>query len=514
MIASFAQDIYEMLCKKHPNKKIYVIADHHFFHKNIIDYTRKNFSNVIEMNEYIIASHNKVVKKEDIVIFLGDFCFKKDFIKDILNQMNGYKYLIIGNHDLENIIKLYPIFGFEAVFSTPIKIKNAYLSHEPLLKNDNDNLQVQMITKEFLNTPKAINYHGHIHDDIFISEKHKNVSCESLNYEPLMIGYTKELNIENKAPLFINSPYFDEALNYLKEKYNFDPQLIISDYIYSYILESLSKYEASYYCQGSFGLLKKFDYQTKFSDLDISMFYNPNISKSKNYSLLKKMIDDAFESLKEINGINLSYFKRYFSIRIFDILFTSKHPYFSHCTLDANLIPLDYSNSNDFIKLQEQTILEKYIKKNSLILDDDYKFPIYNANFLSPEVDIANLSLQVLFQCGNPEKKLLTLKKLKYVYKHYSDNKNIKNLSSIFTRYFLRNIYFFYTMKRFREIEYIQNTPYSLEIFSSLPLTIQNQMHEILSNPNSCFFSIFNEICATPTQNIGGKCLDIIKKVK
>ena len=73
MAVSFYKDIYTLLSKKHPNRKIYVISDHHFFHSNIIQYKRPNFDNVFQMNEHIIKLHNKTIGSDDVVIFLGDF---------------------------------------------------------------------------------------------------------------------------------------------------------------------------------------------------------------------------------------------------------------------------------------------------------------------------------------------------------------------------------------------------------------------------------------------------------
>ncbi len=73
---SYYKDIYELLCKRHPNSNIFIISDHHFYHSNIIQYQRPEFNNVMEMNEYIINCHNSVVSSNDIVIFLGDFCLK------------------------------------------------------------------------------------------------------------------------------------------------------------------------------------------------------------------------------------------------------------------------------------------------------------------------------------------------------------------------------------------------------------------------------------------------------
>lgn len=46
---------------------IYFIADTHFNHKNIIEYCKRTFKDILEMNEYIIEKWNSVVKDEDIV---------------------------------------------------------------------------------------------------------------------------------------------------------------------------------------------------------------------------------------------------------------------------------------------------------------------------------------------------------------------------------------------------------------------------------------------------------------
>ena len=53
------------------------------------------------MNNYIIYKHNEVVSKNDIVIILGDFSFKKgiDRLTELVSELNGHKFLVMGNHD-------------------------------------------------------------------------------------------------------------------------------------------------------------------------------------------------------------------------------------------------------------------------------------------------------------------------------------------------------------------------------------------------------------------------------
>lgn len=83
--------------------RTFYISDHHFGHRNIIKYTGRPFANIAEMNETLIANHNRVVAKDDRVIFGGDFCFGSiAYCTSIFNRLKGKKYLVKGNHDRLN----------------------------------------------------------------------------------------------------------------------------------------------------------------------------------------------------------------------------------------------------------------------------------------------------------------------------------------------------------------------------------------------------------------------------
>lgn len=81
---------------------IYFTADTHFFHKNILKYTKRPWASIEEMNEELITLWNKKISRTDEIYHLGDFAFcsakKAD---EILQRLNGIKYLIRGNHDYE-----------------------------------------------------------------------------------------------------------------------------------------------------------------------------------------------------------------------------------------------------------------------------------------------------------------------------------------------------------------------------------------------------------------------------
>lgn len=81
--------------------KIFFTSDHHFGHDNIIKFCDRPFDNIEQMNEVLIKKWNERINPEDEVYYLGDFANTKDndLIGNILDQLNGIKYLIVGNHE-------------------------------------------------------------------------------------------------------------------------------------------------------------------------------------------------------------------------------------------------------------------------------------------------------------------------------------------------------------------------------------------------------------------------------
>lgn len=94
-------DIYNLSSGK---TNIFWTSDTHFGHTNIIKYCQRPFENVDEMNQKMIENWNNVVGPDDVVFHLGDVGFGSvRSIVDILQQLNGHKYLILGNHDWSTI---------------------------------------------------------------------------------------------------------------------------------------------------------------------------------------------------------------------------------------------------------------------------------------------------------------------------------------------------------------------------------------------------------------------------
>lgn len=80
---------------------IWFSADEHYFHSKIIEYEKRPFDNIDEMNECLINNHNSVVKEKDFVYHVGDFCWLKsrDKVWEFIQRLNGKHIFVKGSHD-------------------------------------------------------------------------------------------------------------------------------------------------------------------------------------------------------------------------------------------------------------------------------------------------------------------------------------------------------------------------------------------------------------------------------
>ncbi len=153
---------------------IFITADHHFHHKNIIEYCGRPFKTVEEMDRVMMEKWNNKVSKDDLVIHLGDFVLgTKEKVKETREKLNGTIILIKGNHDRVSD-------GF-IIVEDSIRIGNLVFSHRPILKNE--------IPKE------CVNVHGHIHEKESFSGI--NVSVEKTDYEPILLEELEKKITEN-----------------------------------------------------------------------------------------------------------------------------------------------------------------------------------------------------------------------------------------------------------------------------------------------------------------------------
>jgi calcineurin-like phosphoesterase family protein len=120
------------------HSKIWLISDTHFGDEAIVGYenrpfTRPSGQTQVNMEKALIERWNGVVGQGDEVFHLGDVGYGGPTpIKGILEQLNGRKMLVMGNHDREKSPQWWRTAGFEEVSKWPITIEDFFiLQHEP-----------------------------------------------------------------------------------------------------------------------------------------------------------------------------------------------------------------------------------------------------------------------------------------------------------------------------------------------------------------------------------------------
>lgn len=112
--------------------KTYFTSDFHLSHENILEYCKRPFENVQQMNTVLIYNYNTIVKPEDIVYFLGDFCHFKADPEQLLKRLNGNITFIKGNHDNKDSLN---VLTTSAVLTIVKKEKpyetEIFLVHDP-----------------------------------------------------------------------------------------------------------------------------------------------------------------------------------------------------------------------------------------------------------------------------------------------------------------------------------------------------------------------------------------------
>lgn len=79
---------------------IYYTADLHFGHEANLGKSARPFLTVDDMEVILVNNWNRAVKPEDTVYIIGDFISRsRRSPAHYLEQLNGKKHLVIGNHD-------------------------------------------------------------------------------------------------------------------------------------------------------------------------------------------------------------------------------------------------------------------------------------------------------------------------------------------------------------------------------------------------------------------------------
>lgn len=188
-----------MTAFNHDLKNVWFTSDTHFNHANIITYSKRPFKDVPEMNAQLIARWNACVAPTDTIIHLGDFAMgPKTEHKGFLDQLNGRKILIRGNHDDNRIEKLLER-GFAEVHTNALVEVDGlkvYLSHIP---TGDDPYADRTYPPALIQPPPEHDLFlcGHVHEKFRRRNKVVNVGSDVWNYTP--VRFSQLLNCPQDA---------------------------------------------------------------------------------------------------------------------------------------------------------------------------------------------------------------------------------------------------------------------------------------------------------------------------
>ena len=173
---------------------IFFSSDHHFFHKKIIEYTKRPFSDVDHMNESMISNWNSVVRDADIVYYLGDFSFGlPEQTQSVLSRLKGKKHLILGNHDVPSIHKR--LVGWEFVY--------------PYYELKQNRQLIVLMHYSMRVWAKAhygsIQLYGHSHGSLQGTSQSLDVGVDCWDYTPCSLEQVKERL--STLPTYVADPY-------------------------------------------------------------------------------------------------------------------------------------------------------------------------------------------------------------------------------------------------------------------------------------------------------------------
>ena len=136
MMNAIAKTAKKMMFSEEFADRIFFTADTHFGHENIIRFCNRPFVSIEEHDKELIRRWNAKVPKNGIVFHLGDVGFgDTKRIHDILTELNGSIYLVIGNHDWRNIVSQHAWRFRELTQQINMKIGDTFilLNHYPML---------------------------------------------------------------------------------------------------------------------------------------------------------------------------------------------------------------------------------------------------------------------------------------------------------------------------------------------------------------------------------------------
>lgn len=166
---------------------VWLSADFHAFHDNIIKYSNRPFKNVEEMNATLLSNWNSIVGINDLAYILGDFSLGKfEETVNFIGKMNGNLVFLRGDHDywMDDIEKHVSI---NSKNSNEITIYDNQI-HEITYRNNSVILCHYAMRSWRKKFHGSYHFFGHSHGRLSKFERSMDVGVDTNNFFPITIG--------------------------------------------------------------------------------------------------------------------------------------------------------------------------------------------------------------------------------------------------------------------------------------------------------------------------------------
>jgi calcineurin-like phosphoesterase family protein len=151
---------------------IWFTADWHLWHENMLHLCNRPFNKCNQLHRKLLYNHNAVINPDDTLYIVGDVYWKDNIneLRRIIENYNGQKVLILGNHD-----RLKPFDYLDAGFfqvATCLQVEEFMLVHDPA---------------EACCYPNMPYICGHVHTLFKKQRNALNVGVDIWDYKPVSI---------------------------------------------------------------------------------------------------------------------------------------------------------------------------------------------------------------------------------------------------------------------------------------------------------------------------------------
>lgn len=194
-------------------KPTFFTSDLHLNHANSIKFDKRPFKDLEHMHKKLINNWNAIVPENGITYILGDYGMGSvDKTREILDQLNGTKILVLGNHD-GGVNRCYNL-GFDCVvhgITLYIAGERVTMTHCPLrgvFREDTTGMRNYVEgenwhgesrhTRFSVEDTGQFHLHGHIHSSKHngkpkIQGRQIDIGMPSSDYRPMRLGAIESL---------------------------------------------------------------------------------------------------------------------------------------------------------------------------------------------------------------------------------------------------------------------------------------------------------------------------------